>query len=76
MGPASDRLIEAARRDDVEAGRAGLGSGANPNRPTPVVEDLDANECDAVVVEAMLGSTMLSALGWARQPRDGVAADR
>ena len=60
MGLASDRLIEAARQDDVGEVRAALESGANPNRPTPVVEGWDADDCDAVVDEAMM-----SALGWA-----------
>ena len=60
VGPASDRLIEAARQDDVGEARAALESGANPNRPTPVVEGWDADDYDAVVDEAML-----SALGWA-----------
>ena len=56
----SDRLIEAARRDDVGAARVALEGGANPNRPIPTVEGWDADEYDVVADEAML-----SALGWA-----------
>jgi hypothetical protein len=60
VGPASDRLIAAARRDDVGAARVALEGGANPNRSIPTVEGWDADEYDVVADEAML-----SALGWA-----------
>ena len=38
VGSATDRLIEAAKKEDVAGARAALDEGGNPNRLTPVVE--------------------------------------
>ena len=54
----SDRLIEAARRDDVGAARVALEGGANPNRPIPTVEGWDADEYDVAAVDDAIASSM------------------
>ena len=66
----TDRLLEAARNEDVGAVRATLDQGAYPNRPTPLVDGWDGEGHDEDIDEAML-----SPLTWAaKKGNAGVAA--